>query len=124
MNVHCANCGVDYGNIQNFEFRVEESHSGKSFHLVSKESHVHDLNHLLIFDDEVVTLHKEKSMYVVINCKSCGSDVGKKFTKSGSFYLAFGKEKLTYGDVSLKKSDRWSLIESTYPFNSLARYTV
>jgi hypothetical protein len=124
MIVSCGDCGADFGDIQNFGF-IRQGDRG--FHFVSKTFHAEVLtsNNSVYFGDELVRLPKERSSYVIAYCTTCGSDVGKKFSKDTSEeYIAFGKEKIKYGDLTLRKKDKWSLLESNEPFASLDRFLI
>ena len=74
-----------------------------------------------IVDDE---LHEKR--YYHVKCNQCDNEIGKKFVKStdkySNSYIAFGKEKLKYGDVTIEKNNYWTnFINLTY-FKDMTRY--
>ena len=116
--INCASCSYEFSLQSKFGFLEMKG----SFHFVSKKESAALLEHLLTFDEEVIEL-KTYASYVLARCRNCQIDVGKKFkTRSGLEYIAFGKEKLTYGGFSCSEKDKWKDLIGMTPFKDFDRF--
>ena len=61
-----------------------------------------------------------------MKCNQCDNEIGKKFVKStdkySNSYIAFGKEKLKYGDVTIEKNNYWTNFIDLTCFKDMTRY--
>ena len=122
----CANCSAELGPEQSFGFlEMQEKNGGISLHFVLQR----DLLEKFVSSVAVVETEFIENRYYVVSCKKCGCAFGKKFSPKirgqPAPYIAFGKEKITYGHAiaPLKKNQKWAVIVTTEPFSSYPRFS-
>ena len=118
--IQCGRCEVELGEVSRFGFLVcDEKNDGKSYHFVLDQKFMEEYEKTLLSADNLLL----KGLYYIVNCKSCESDIGKKFIgKQRTRYIAFGKEKLIYDGVKMKKTDKWTEHLDAVPFNAMKRF--
>jgi hypothetical protein len=103
--IQCKGCEKNLGTVDDFGFLVCDEKNGiQSYHFVLSK------NLMETFEKTLVTVNPEKSKnkYYDVDCADCQFNIGKKFVgKYNEFsYIAFGKEKLLYDNVSITKTDK------------------
>ena len=118
----CRGCDTEIGDFTDYGFLVDETNGKQSYHFVIKK----ELMTVFIKDNFIVDDELHEKRYYHVKCNQCDNEIGKKFVKStdkySNSYIAFGKEKLKYGDVTIEKNNYWTnFINLTY-FKDMTRY--
>ena len=119
--IRCKECKTGIGELDHFGFLVfTEAQGRETYHFVVEKDFMEG------FEGKFLDVKTDfvKRLYYIVNCQLCDSDLGKKFVTSSARYIAFGKEKLVYDEVELKKTDKWLPLLNTLPFKDLRKFTI